>query len=92
MFKSNCINEVKKFVKLNLDPTLSANKIIGIQEIKDHLSGLCDLVKTKELINIKTRQYAKRQTTWSRGRMQDWNKEYSNNFSQLSKKVLKVIS
>ena len=42
--------------------------------------------------NIKTRQYAKRQTTWSRGRMQDWNKEYSNNFSQLSKKVLKVIS
>jgi tRNA dimethylallyltransferase len=92
MFKFNCIDEVKKFMKLNLDPTLSANKIIGIQEIKDYLSGASDLFKTKELINIKTRQYAKRQTTWSRGRMQDWNKEYSNNFSQLSKKVLKVIS
>ena len=92
MFKNNCINEVKNFIKLNVDHSLSANKIIGVQEIKDYLGGTLNLEQVKELINIKTRQYAKRQVTWSRGRMADWKIEYSNNFSQLSKKVLKAIS
>ena len=92
MFKNNCIEEVKNFLKLNIKPSLSANKIIGVQEIKDHLSGTLSLAQTKELINIKTRQYAKRQATWARGHMSDWNKQYSNNFSSLSKKVLKVIT
>jgi tRNA dimethylallyltransferase len=92
MFKNNCIEEVKIFLKLNIKPSLSANKIIGVQEIKDHLSGILNLAQTKELINIKTRQYAKRQATWARGHMADWNKQYSNSFSSLSKKILKVIS
>ena len=92
MFKNNCINEVKNFIKLNLDPSLSANKIIGVQEIKTYLTGISNLEKVKELINIKTRQYAKKQVTWSRGRMPDWKREYSNSLSQLSKKILKVIS
>ena len=92
MFKNNCINEVKNFIKLNVDPSLSANKIIGVQEIKDYLAGTLNLEQVKELINIKTRQYAKRQVTWSRGRMPDWKREYTNSFSQLSKKILKVTS
>jgi tRNA dimethylallyltransferase len=92
MFKNNCIEEVKIFLKLNIKPSLSANKIIGVQEIKDHLSGILNLAQTKELINIKTRQYAKRQATWARGHMADWNKQYSNSFSSLSKKILKVIT
>ena len=92
MFKNNCIKEVIFFLKLNVDPSLSANKIIGVKEIKDYLSGVLELSKTKELINIKTRQYAKRQVTWARGHMSDWKKQYSNSFSTLSKKVLNEIS
>jgi len=92
MFKKNCINEVKNFIKLNIDPSLSANKIIGVQEIKGYLADTLSLKQVKELINIKTRQYAKRQVTWSRGHMSDWRREYSNSLSQLSKKILKVIS
>ena len=92
MFKNNCIKEVKKFLKLNIKSSLSANKIIGVQEIKDHLSGISNISQTKELINIKTRQYAKRQVTWARGHMSDWDRQYSNSFSSLSKKILKVIS
>jgi len=92
MFKNNCIEEVKNFVKLNIDPTLSTNKIIGVKEIKDFLSGARSLSQVKEIINIKTRQYAKRQVTWARGHMSDWNKLYSNSFSSLSKKILKVTS
>ena len=92
MFKKNCIKEVKSFLKLNIKPSLSAHKIIGVKEIKDHLSGISNISQTKELINIKTRQYAKRQVTWARGHMLDWDRQYSNSFSSLSKKILKVIS
>ena len=92
MFKNDCVKEVKNFIKLNIDPSLSSNKIIGVQEIKDYLAGTLNLKQVKELINIKTRQYAKRQVTWSRGRMSDWKREYSNSLGQLSKKILKVIS
>ena len=92
MFKNDCIKEVKYFLRLNIDPSLSANKIIGVKEIKDYLSGDLNLIQAKELINIKTRQYAKRQVTWSRGHMSDWNKQYSNSFSSLSKKILEAIS
>ena len=46
----------------------------------------------KDLINIKTRQYAKRQNTWARGHMKNWNKLYSKNFSNLLKKSLKVVT
>ena len=92
MIKNNCINEVKNFLKLKIDPTLSANKIIGVKEIKEYLEERLDLNEVIEQINIKTRQYAKRQVTWSRGHMKDWKREYSNSFSELSKKILKHLS
>ena len=92
MFKKNCIGEVENFLKLKIDPSLSANKMIGVKEIKDYLETKLDLNQTIELLNIKTRQYAKRQVTWSRGHMSDWNREYSNNFRELSKNILKLIS
>ena len=92
MFRNDCIKEVKNFSNLNIDPSLSANKIIGVKEIKDFLSGSLSLSLVKETINIKTRQYAKRQVTWSRGHMSDWNKLYSNSFSSLLKKILKATS
>ena len=92
MFRNDCVEEVKHFLDLNIDSSLSANKIIGVKEIKDLLSGTSSLLKVKEIINIKTRQYAKRQVTWARGHMSDWNKLYSNSFSSLLKKILKVIS
>ncbi len=92
MFKSKCINEVKNFNKLKVNKTLSANKMIGVKEINDYLRGHINIEKCKDLINIKTRQYAKRQNTWARGHMKNWNKIYSKNFSNLLKKSLKVVS
>ena len=92
MIKSNSTSEVKNFLKLKVDPTLSVNKIIGVKEIKEYLEKRLDLNQALELINIKTRQYAKRQVTWSRGHMVDWKREYSNSFSELSKNILKLLS
>ena len=92
MIKKKCIGEVKKFNKIKIKKNLSANKLIGVQEINDFLKGSISLEQCKELINIKTRQYAKRQNTWARGHMKNWNKLYSENLSILLKKSLKVVS
>ena len=92
MFKENCLKEVKKFNTMRLNKSLSANKLIGVQEINQFIKESISLDECKELINIKTRQYAKRQNTWARGHMKNWNKLYSKNFSILLKKTLKVIS
>ena len=92
MFKNRCISEVKKFNNLKIKKSLSANKLIGVQEINDFLKKSITFEHCKDLINIKTRQYAKRQNTWARGHMKNWNKLYSKNFSNLLKKSLKVVS
>ncbi len=92
MFQQKCVNEVKRFNNLKVNKSLSANKLIGVQEINDFLSKVISLEQCKNLINIKTRQYAKRQNTWARGHMKNWNKVYSKNLSILLKKSLKVVS
>jgi len=72
MINSGAINEVKRFLKLKISKDRSANKIIGIAELTQYLNSEITLEEAKELILIKTRQYAKRQATWSRTRMISW--------------------
>ena len=72
MFRQRVKQEVAKFSKLGIYPDLSANKVIGLREIKDHLAKKLTLTEVKNLIQIRTRQYAKRQFTWARGKMSSW--------------------
>ena len=72
MFNNGAIEEFKKYKKIKVKPENSSNKVIGIQEIEKYLKGEIDLRQAKEIIYIKTRQYAKRQTTWARGQMISW--------------------
>ena len=74
MFKNGVIHEVKWFLKIKVKKDKSPNKIIGIKEIDKFLMGEYDLRTVKDLISIKTRQYAKRQSTWARGQMSSWQK------------------
>ncbi len=92
MIKNNCISEVIRFKKRNFKKSLSPHKIIGVQEIQRFLKGDLDRKSLVELINIKTRQYAKRQKTWSRAHMGDWHQLYSSNSSILLKKILNLLS
>ena len=92
MFKDGALKEVKKFLKMKIYRELSSNKIIGIKEIKDFIRGKITLDQTKELIIQKTRQYAKRQFTWSRGQMKSWDMIYSPDINELLKKAINKIS
>ena len=74
MMKEGAINEVKKFIKLKIKKDLSVNRVIGIDELTQYLEEKINFDQAKELITIKTRQYAKRQATWARSRMSAWKK------------------
>ena len=87
MIKNGAVNEVRKFLKLNVPKAKSVNKAIGIQEIKDFLNKKIEIEDVIEKISIKTRQYAKRQSTWGRGNMTDWNKINPNGQKKFLKKI-----
>ena len=84
MIKMGAINEVKKLIKLKVKKNKMVHKAIGINEIKDYLSGKNNLNEMKYKVLIKTRQYAKKQRTWSRGHMSDW---HMHDHSQLKKVI-----
>ena len=74
MINKGAVKEVKKFIKLKIKKDLSVNRVIGIDELTQHLDKKINLDQVQKLISIKTRQYAKRQATWARSRMTSWEK------------------
>ena len=86
MIKKGAISEVKKFISLKVSKDKSVNKAIGISEIKEYLKNKIEIEEVIEKISIKTRQYAKRQSTWARGNMMNWNKINPNSQNKLLKK------
>ena len=66
------MHEVKKIRGIKIPKGYSSTKIIGFTEIKSLLDKKQDKEQTVEQIVIKTRQYAKRQATWARGKMKNW--------------------
>ena len=87
MIKKGAISEVKKFIRLKVPRTKTASKAIGIAEIRDYLNKKIEISEVIEKISIKTRQYAKRQSTWGRGNMMDWNKIKSEDLNKFLKKI-----
>ena len=87
MIKMGAINEVKRFIKLKIKKDNSVNKAIGINEIKEFLNHEKELSDIKEKISIKTRQYAKRQSTWARGNMASWFKLQPKEINKFVKKI-----
>ena len=87
MFNNGAIEEVKKYNKIKVKSENSSNKVIGIEEVGKYLEGKLDLRQTKEIIFIKTRQYAKRQTTWARGQMGSWQKISPQDLKKYLKKI-----
>jgi tRNA dimethylallyltransferase len=87
MIEKGAIKEVKKFMDLKVPKNMTASKAIGINEIKDYLNKKVQISEVIEKISIKTRQYAKRQITWARGNMMDWNKIKSDSLNKFLKKI-----
>jgi tRNA dimethylallyltransferase len=87
MIKMGAVKEVKRFLKLKVRKDKSVNKAIGIHEIKEYLEKREDIPDVIEKISIKTRQYAKRQSTWARGNMMSWLKLPPQDLKKFLKKI-----
>jgi tRNA dimethylallyltransferase len=92
MFELGAVDEAKKFLKLKINPSLPANKILGIEEIKKYLNKKVSLEQAFEETFVRTRRYVKRQRTWFRGHMKEWTSIFNPNFDILTKKIINLVT
>lgn len=69
MFRSGLVEETRALLSCGLETNRTAGQAIGYRQILEHFRGERSLMETRELVKVKTRQFAKRQLTWFRGQM-----------------------
>jgi len=72
MLAAGALEEVRELEKRNLNPLLPAMKAHGVPWLIRHLRGELSLDEAAAGGVMDTRRYAKRQHTWFRGQMKDW--------------------
>ncbi|HEX3664315.1 MAG TPA: tRNA (adenosine(37)-N6)-dimethylallyltransferase MiaA [Rhizomicrobium sp.] len=70
MLAAGAIKEAARLT--DIDPALPSAKILGLRELLQVRDGVSMLDVAKSAATTATRQYAKRQLTWFRHRMADW--------------------
>ncbi len=73
MLAGGALEEVAA-VRPDYDASLPAHRAIGVPELMGYLEGQITLENAKDRAVIATRQFAKRQRTWMRSKMADWNR------------------
>ncbi len=72
MIAGGVIEEVRRFAALHLDKALPAMRAHGVRELTAYLAGAITLEEAAAKAKTETRRYAKRQMTWARRFMADW--------------------
>ena len=68
IYNSECIDEIKCFIKNDMVTNHPIHKAIGFQTFKSNIEGTINNDLTLEKFQIETRNYAKRQITWFKNR------------------------
>jgi len=72
MVEAGAIEEVRALLALGLDPGLPAMRAHGVRQLRSYLSGSSSRAEAIAKAKTETRRYAKRQMTWLRRFMKDW--------------------
>ena len=72
MLKAGALDEVEQLAARRLDPLLPAMKAHGVPPLISHLKGEITLAEAAEIGRADTRHYAKRQFTWFRHQLPDF--------------------
>jgi tRNA dimethylallyltransferase len=72
MIENGAIEEVEALLVQGLDDSLPAMRAHGVRELGSYLAGACSLEDAKIKSKTESRRYAKRQMTWARRYMADW--------------------
>ncbi|MBR6356488.1 MAG: tRNA (adenosine(37)-N6)-dimethylallyltransferase MiaA [Alphaproteobacteria bacterium] len=70
MVESGALDEIAGLLKRGVDETLPAMKALGVPELSLAVKGEMLLSDALELAKLHTRQYAKRQRTWLRNKLE----------------------
>jgi len=87
MLNEGAIAEVEQLWALNPAPDATAMKALGVSDIMALITGEIDRDRATAQAQQATRRYAKRQMTWFRNQMTDWQifteQDYENNFAKI---------
>jgi tRNA dimethylallyltransferase len=72
MIEHGAVGEVRALLDLELDPGLPAMRAHGVRELEAYLSGAVSREDAVAKAKTESRRYAKRQMTWARRFMSDW--------------------
>lgn len=72
MLEQGAVSEAEHFLARGLAADLPAMKAIGLRELGAYMAGKASLDEARAQAVTTSRQYAKRQRTWFRNRMADW--------------------
>ena len=72
MIEAGALDEVRVLLALGLDDALPAMRAHGVRELRAYLGGTSSLEDAAAKSKTETRRYAKRQMTWLRRYMLDW--------------------
>ncbi|HWM31933.1 MAG TPA: tRNA (adenosine(37)-N6)-dimethylallyltransferase MiaA [Methyloceanibacter sp.] len=72
MVEAGAVEEVRALIALHLHPGLPAMRAHGVRELATHLVGAASLEEAVTKAKTESRRYAKRQMTWLRRFMADW--------------------
>ena len=72
MLENGALAECEQALAVGWDPSLPSSRALGAAELIQYLQGEISLAEARERATILTRQFAKRQRTWFRNKMQDW--------------------
>lgn len=70
MVQMGAIDEVQKLYKRKLNLSLPAMKALGVPELIEYFKGKTNVYSAVQNAKLHTRQYAKRQRTWFKNRLQ----------------------
>ena len=87
MCEAGAVEEVKRLLSFKL--SLTAQKIIGIKELKSYIEGEMTLCEAKDMMKRNTRRFAKRQYTWfKKDKRVEWIDVYNRTSESLEEEVM----
>jgi tRNA dimethylallyltransferase len=72
MIEQGALDEVRALMELKLDPELPAMRAHGVRELAAYISGTLTRAEAVAKAKTESRRYAKRQMTWLRRFMSNW--------------------
>lgn len=91
MVEAGALDEVEALLALDLPAHLPAMKALGVPDLAAHVSGDLELEAAMAQAATRSRQYAKRQSTWFRQQMIAWNRLHEQDLESQIGKIFSFI-